>query len=131
VEFFTRLATTQHLNHVRLASPATVNVRDAAGLELVNGPFERATHTAEVRHIDVGRGRYNIPYIGLFLWRLQPYAITRSTARSAATSADPSGGRYTFSPLGNDVPLFNRPSTEGEIAQLAGEENVPAPLRRR
>jgi hypothetical protein len=127
VEFFERLATTQHLNHLRPANLCTVDLRDMDGLELLNGPFERATHTAEVRHIDNGRGRYNILNIGLFLWRLQSYAVTRGTPRPVA---DPADGRYTFNPLGIAAPLFNRPRTEREITQLAGEENVPGPLRR-
>lgn len=127
VEFFERLATTQHLNHLRPANLCTVDLHDMDGLELLDGPFERATHTAEVRHIDNGRGRYNIPNIGLFLWRLQSYAVTRGTPRPVA---DPADGRYTFNPLGIAAPLFNRPRTEREITQLAGEENVPGPLRR-
>jgi hypothetical protein len=116
VEFFQLLATTQHLNHVRLDNLATVSLRDANQLELVNSPFERATHTVDVRHIDNGRGKYNIPNIGIFLWRLQSYFIMRSTARAAS---DPPDGRYTFNPLGYSVPLFNRPRTETEITQLA------------
>src|SRR6185436_6834459 len=42
VEFFELLATVQHANHVRPDSPATVNLRDVDGLELLDGPFERA-----------------------------------------------------------------------------------------
>ena len=128
VEFFERLATTQHLNHVRPHSPGTASLRDADRLELVDGPFERVAHTAEVRHLDNGRGRYNIPNVGLFLWRLQSYAVTRGTARAVAQPAD---GRYTFSPLGHSTPLFNRPRTETALTQLAAEANVPGPLRRR
>jgi len=67
VEFFARLATTQHLNHVRLDSPATASLRQASRLELVDGPLETVNHTAEVRNIAPGRGRYNIPNIGIFL----------------------------------------------------------------
>ena len=127
VEFFERLATTQHLNHLRPTNRGTLDLRDTDAIELLNGPFERAAHTAEVRHIDNGRGRYNVPNIGLFLWRLQSYAVTRVTPCPVATPAD---GRYTFNPLGIDAPLRNRPRTEREITQLAGEENVPGTLRR-
>ncbi|HEX5501044.1 MAG TPA: hypothetical protein VFW96_00395 [Thermomicrobiales bacterium] len=128
VEFFERLATTQHVNHPRLASPALVDLRDADGLELLGGPFERAAHIAEVRHVDANRGRYNIANVGLFVWRLQPYAVTRGDPRAVA---DPADGRYTFNPLGIDAPLFNRPRTVDETTQRAGEVNVPDPLRRR
>jgi len=61
VEFFELLAATHYLNHVRPGKGGTVNVRDANRIELVHGPFERAAHLADVRHIDNGRGRYNTP----------------------------------------------------------------------
>jgi len=128
VEFFERLVATQHLNHVRPHSLATPDLRNGSELELLGGPFENATHTAEVRRIASGRGKYNIPNIGLFLWRLHSYAVTRSTARAAS---EPGNGRYRFSPLGNDIPLFNRPQTQAEITHLATEVNVPGPIRRR
>jgi len=128
VEFFERLITTQHVNHVRLHSVATPDLRDSNQLELLGGPFERAAHTAEVRRIASSRGKYNIPNIGLFLWRLQSYFVIRSTPLPVS---EPDDGRYTFSPLGNVIPLFNRPQTETEITHLAEEINVPGQLRRR
>ena len=128
VEYFERLATTQHLNHVRLRSPATANLRQAANLELTGGALETVNHTAEVRNIAPGRGRYNIPNVGLFLWRLQPYFVQGVTPQPVT---DPPDGRYRFSPLGNDIPLFNRPRTETEIVHLAEEPDLPGLLRRR
>ena len=128
VEFFERLATTQHVNHVRLHRPVTPDLRQTNALELTGGPFETAAHTAEARRIAVERGRYNIPNVGLFLWRLQSYYLTQAEPRPVS---DPPDGRYTFSPLGNDSPLFNRPQTETEITHLAEEINVPGRLRRR
>jgi len=128
VEFFERLIASQHVNHVRLHSAGTVDLRHASQLELLDGPFESAAHSVEVRRITSGRGRYNIPNLGLFLWRLQSYYITQSTPRPLT---EPPDGRYTFSPLGNDNPLFNRPQTETEITHLAEEINVPDRLRRR
>jgi hypothetical protein len=133
VEFFQLLDTTQHVNHVRLHNIRTPDLRHTEALELLGGPFERAAHSVEVRRIASARGRYNIPNLGLFLWRLQPYTSasapdTRVTARAVAIPAD---GRYTFQPLGFDAPLLNRPQTETEITHLAQETNVPGPLRRR
>lgn len=140
VEFFQLLATTQHLIHLRAGNLRTPDLRDTNPLELLDGPFESAARTVEVRHIENRRGRYNIPNIGLFLWRLQSYPIVpsgssnkerrpgRATARAVAEPAD---GRYTFNPLGYDAPLFNRPQTEKEITHLAEEINVPDSLRRR
>lgn len=132
VEFFQHLGTSQHLNHVRLENVRTPNLRQTNELELVGTPFETVVRTVEVRHIASNRGKYNIPNVGLFVWRLQPYAVTRGAARDVA---DPPAGvpwaRYTFNPFGIDAPLFNRPQTETEITHLAKEINTPGRLRRR
>ena len=128
VEMFERLGTTQHLDHVRLHNLRTPDLRRATQLELLGGPFEDANHTAEVRRIVPERGRYNIPNIAVHLWRLQPYSMTRASARAATEPADE---RYFFNPLGIDTPLFNRPRTEDTITHLAEEINVPGRLRNR
>jgi hypothetical protein len=124
VEFFELLAATQYLNHLRMHN-STLDLRDANRLELLGGPFESASHTVDVRRIATAGGKYNIPNIGIFIWRLQSYPLTRITAREVL----PRG--YTFDPTGIDIPLFNRPQTEMQITHLAEEINVPAPLRRR
>lgn len=126
VEFFKLLLLTQNLNHLQPGT-CTINLRDMTKLELLGGPFETAAHTVDVRRIGSG-GKYNIPNIGLFAWRLQSYAVNRGTAHAVTEPAD---GRYTFSPLGFDIPLFNRPQVETEFTHMAEETNVPATLRRR
>lgn len=125
VEYFQLLETTQHMNHVRLGNLRTPDIRDANQLELLDTPFDTAAHTGEVRRIDTRGGRYNIPNIGLYLWRLEPYFLSRTTPREVLA------GRYTFSPLGLDGAIFNRPQTETAITHIATETNVPTPLRRR
>jgi hypothetical protein len=136
VEFFGLLATSQHLNHLRPDHPATASLRDADRLELTGGPFERLPYGAEVRRIASGRGRYGIPNLGLYLWRLRSYPVTRGTVRPVA---DPADGRYTFDPLGLAahppgelrVPLFHTPRTAVETTHRADESDVPGELRRR
>ncbi len=132
VEFFELLGTTQYLNHLRLYNHRTPDLRDASALELVNTAFDKAAHTADVRHIgspssrtDGASSRHNIPNIGIYLWRLQAYAVARSNPREQGV------GFYTFDPVGLDQPLFNRPRTETEITHLAEEINVTDRLRRR
>ena len=127
VEFFQILETTQWLNHVRPQNLRTPGLRDTNSLELIGTAFDTAAHTGDVRHISSGRGRHNLPSIGLFLWRLQSYPLENSSA-CAAPSVD---GRYFFHPLGGDQPLFNLPQTLADVTQLATEIDVPAPLRRR
>ena len=128
VELFELLATTQHTNHIRLHNARTPDLRNGEAMELVNTAFDTVAHTADVRRIASGRGLHNIPNVGLFLWRLQSYAVERSDARSVV---EPTDGRYRFHPYGLDAPLFNRPRTEDTITHLAEEVNVPGRLRRR
>jgi hypothetical protein len=127
VEFFSLLSTTQYLNHLRPAPGGTVSVRDAKNLELLGGPFEQAPHTVDVRAIGATRGRYNLPNLGIYLWRLQAYPLADATARAVNEPAD---GRYFVNPLGIEAPLFNSPPISPPGAPLA-ERDVPAPLRRR
>lgn len=132
VEFFERLETTQYLNHVRLHNLRTPDLRRTNELELLGGPFETANHTAEVRRIAVERGRYNIPNIGLFLWRLQAYPLEvvvphmEDQAPNSVTDKT-----FTFNVLGIDEPLFHHPEAETSSFHIAEEINVPAPIRRR
>jgi hypothetical protein len=127
VEFFELLATNQHGNHVRLHSKGTVDLRRAEALELLSTPFSDAARTLEARRIEPRRGRFNIPNVGLFLWRLQAYPVRLGQPHRVAAGES----RFTFSPLGNDLPLFHLPRTETEESELAGELNVPGPIRRR
>jgi hypothetical protein len=145
VEFFELLAATQHLNHLRLECRGFVSLGDAPRLEIpprvsgeapsdalrledLDGPFERVsgrvtlTHTVELRRIRNLRGRYNIPNVGIFVWRLRAQSLTRSPARP---DTDGELRRFRFSPLGNDTPLFNLPQTEDDLTHLAEPRNVP------
>lgn len=126
-EFFELLIAAQYLNHIRRQSHGTADLRRASVLELIDTAFDRYAHTVDVRRISSGRGRHNIPNVGLFLWRIQSYFMERGLA-FAVSATD---GRYTFDPLGKDGVLFNRPEPEQEVTHLAEERNVSAPLRRR
>jgi hypothetical protein len=81
-----------------------------------------------VRRIASRGGKWNIPNIGIFLWRLQSYPLKRVTARPVTTPAD---RRFWFHPAGIDAPLFNPPPPETSITHLAEEQHVPDRLRRR
>jgi Phage tail protein (Tail_P2_I) len=124
VEFFERTASSQHVNHPRPDNRFTVDVRNARANALYGTPFEQAAHLAEVRHIDNGRGRYNVPNVGLFLWRLQSYFLQDVSARRVDAK------RYLFDPLGRDVALFNMPQTEATVTHATQPANVPMPLSR-
>lgn len=126
VEFFEQLACTQYMNHVRLHAPACADLRASARLLQRGGPFNSVAHTAEMRRPQAGSGRYNIPNIGIFLWRLQAFRL--SAVSLTPDPGEPSGRRYRFNPLGADQPLFRLPVSETHITHLATPANVPAPL---
>lgn len=124
VEFFQRLATTQHLNHLRPRNLRTPDLRDTDALALIGTPFDTTARTGDVRHIAGRRGLFNLPNVGIFLWGLQAYPVFRAPAHHDGK------GHYRFSQLGHDAPLFNPPVTESDIGHLAEERNVPGILRR-
>ncbi len=126
VEYFQRLGVTQHLAHPRPGNLRTPDLRQAAELELLGGPFGASAHTAEVRRVPAGR--YGIGTIGLHTWRLLPQRVIRATARPVS---DPPDGRFHVDPVGLPVPLFNPGTAEPGIGSLADERHVPSALRRR
>ncbi len=134
VEFFTRLATTQHMNHVRLAPTATPGVRDAAAAELADG----AVRSVRAHARSAQRAR---PAAGATTSRTSASSCggCAATRWAPATPGDESPdfvsardlGAWWSDPSGRlDAPLFNKPRTETTITHLAEEENVPGELRR-
>ena len=56
---------------------------------------------------ETGSGRYNIPNVGIFLWRLQPFRL--SDVPLVPDPGDATGRKFRFNPLGADQPLFRLP----------------------
>ncbi len=113
----------------RLTRGRTADVRDGGGLDLLGGPFDETAHTADVRRAASPRrqGGFTPAGVGLFVWRLKPYAISRGPAYCV----DRARNLYTFSILGNDSPLVTRPEPEPSATHIATIDNVPAGIRRR
>lgn len=124
VEFFQRLSTTQYVNHIRLGN-RSIDLREWEPLARIDTPFDQSSHTIDIRRIAVGRGRYNIPNVGIFLWRLNSFASTDVQPRPL------DGRRFWFSPLGIDQPLFTRPEPKTIDSGLSTRMNVPEPIERR
>jgi hypothetical protein len=124
VEYFTRLSTTQYVrNHLRLDN-TIVDVHSASTAFDAGSAFDLPPRSVDVRRIDSGRGRYNIPNIGLFVWRLAPYANFGHPAFAVGPN------RYTFDPFGGDVPLVNLPAVTASTFALTGRVNLPFFLQR-
>jgi len=137
VEFFQRLATSQNVNHVRRDAPAFADVRNAARARVSRSPFSTMAHSAAAGEPDGWAGRYNIPHLGLFIWRraAAPIWLVENAAAGYLGGAQPrpdapDPGLLTFDPLGRDMPLVNRPAADLSIAARMNPRTVPAPLSR-
>lgn len=137
VEFFQLLAASQNVNHVRPDAVAFADVRDAAAARRAHGPFSAAAHAAAAGPADGWSGRYNIPNIGLFVWRQAAAPLAPLISEELGylggpiAAVHPQGpGLLRFDPLGRDLPLVNRPAADVTIAARMTERTVPAPLRR-
>lgn len=132
VEFYRLLAWTQALNHQRLQRGRYPDLRDGQALGWVGGPFDEIAHSVDVRRIDAAfqrtRGRHNIPSLGLFVWRLKEYSVTRTPAYCQEEMGPHC---YTFSVLGNDAPLYTKPRRETSPTDIAGPLDLPIPISRR
>ena len=129
VEFFLRLGWTQHMNHVRPDAHYAPDLRKHQPLLWRDTAFDSLAHTVDVRRIATGAGRYNIPNVGLFLWRIRAVPLTRSPV--PADPLDAAGRLLRFDPLGLDAPLFTRERTEEDVSHLAEPLDVPLPIGRR
>jgi hypothetical protein len=127
MEVFKVLATSQYMKSIRPLNHYSPDLRRWQVREYVDTSFDDTAHKIDVRQIRTGRGRYNIQNVGIFLWSLNAYSLSKVTA----TPVDSSGQFYRFNPLGVDLPLFNNPVSQGSnITAAALPVNVPDRLRR-
>jgi len=113
------------MNHLRLTNYYAPDLRAWEPLERLGSAFETTPHTIDVRQVERGAGKYNIPQVGIFLWRLGAWQLRDSPAVRVDDR------RFLFNPLGANLQLFTRPQTEKSITHLAEPINVPAPISRR
>jgi hypothetical protein len=130
VEFFPLLGWSQHLDRQRPARGQYADLRCSDRLDRLDGPFDDLAHRVDVRRPNShhSRGRYDIPSVGVYLWRLGSYPVTNAPAACIERE-----GRncYTFSVLGHDTQLFSLPVPETDPAHIAAQANLPVPVRRR
>jgi hypothetical protein len=142
VEEFKRLITTESMRLVRPHHATTVNVRRVGALDRINTAFDAENRTIDVRRIaprlrpavnpdpaplDIalhGPGHFNIPDVAIHLWRWRSWRVVNAPAFSIG------GGRYMFSPLGHDMPLFAQPPIRSSFSSLTTRIDVPEPIHR-
>jgi len=152
VAFFELLSWTQNLNHLRyqmapnpgsfnpnvVTRVGSVNLRNVDALDRLDGPFDKTSHTVDVRSIDQIEGWYNIRKVGFFLWRLgsYPWGMVVDADEAENVSDDLVQARkstvdygYYFNPLGGSLPLFNNPNCETEKMGPETEIHLPGFIR--
>src|SRR5262249_22986071 len=74
VEYYRPREAPRHRADIRTAPRASVSLGEGDALERVETPFDTAPHPVDVRRIahasQTGRGRHNIPNVGLHVYRL-------------------------------------------------------------
>lgn len=126
VEYFQLLTATQFMNHIRPNCLATVDVRKASW-ELLGTPFDSYTRRLDVRSIEKRLGKYNIPNVGVYLWRIQDQQLEISPAYPVPGD----DRRFLFDAIGRDTQLYTLPSTAPSVSQRATPLEVPIPITRR
>jgi hypothetical protein len=153
VEFFRRLGRTRHgfdppiglafsarddvavlqaaegLVGARTRSPigGCADLRNAYGARQAHTAFDEFFHFADMRAGQGKFGWYNIPHLGVFLWRLESFPLRRVTPVPVLGCP----GWFTFDPTGRDVPLFAaaRASNQfGDAWVSPVEGQLPGPI---
>jgi hypothetical protein len=135
VEEFRNLITTASMRHVEPSHVATVDLRNGRALWSLGTAFDAENYTIDVRRIaprvrdavrpdpaplDIalhGPGRFNIPDLAIHLWRWQSWQVT-------GPAFVVGGGRYRFSSLGTDMPLFTDPPSLSEFTSLTSSDVI-------
>jgi hypothetical protein len=101
------------------------DLRNVFGASKSQTAFDEYFHTADFRK---GRGKsgwYNIPKLGVFLWRLQSFGVDFTTP--VADSNCPN--YYAFDPTGRELPLFAVSSRVYGDTWVSPEEwQLPTPI---
>jgi hypothetical protein len=140
---------TQDLAQLRPDAGLTVDLRDRMALVDADGAFSPLARTAEARRIDPAlrrsvdlagvsaeervprsRGKYQLPNVALYLWRLRSYAMTGNAAHLVEPGPLDGTWLYAFHPLGLPMPLFTHPLPVPTVTDRVWPVNVPAPITR-
>jgi hypothetical protein len=78
------------------------DLRNAYGALKARTAFDEYFHTADLRVGQGDFGWYNVPHLGVFLWRLISFAVGPVTPVPVLHCP----GWYSFDPTGRDIPLF-------------------------
>lgn len=103
------------------------DLRNVYGASKAGSAFDEYFHTADLRKPLGDSGWYNIPRLGVFLWRLNSHGVGPVTP--VAVEGCP--GWFTFDPTGRDVPLFAAGRGAGAFGDnwvSPAEAQLPTPI---
>ncbi len=105
----------------------TADLRRADAARLTDGPFDEFCHTPDVRRPAGRQGRYGIPKIAFYLYRIPAFALLDIMPVSHAA---PVGAGFIIDPSGRDIHLFARRSRpeQWDDWRAAREWELPAPI---
>jgi hypothetical protein len=144
VEFFRRLGRTRHNFDPEIGLPSQTDDPDgnrtlqlAYGAGQAQSPFgiypvskapsafDEYFHTADFRAGQGPSGWYNIPKLGVFLWRLQSFALDFTTPVADTTCI----GYFSFDPTGREIPLFAVSTRSFGVDWVSPQEwQLPTPI---
>ena len=113
----------------RTGAGGWADLRNPHGSRLANTAYDEFFHTADFRRGMDQAGWYNIPRLGVFLWRLISFGVDQTTP--VPMIACP--GQYTFDPTGREIPLFaaaarTQSASYGENWVSPQEWELPGPI---
>ena len=150
VELRDRLVWSQHLNHLRPdvgdditigiphasrftpAKGGMVTIRDPAMLSLIDSPFDPFSHIPDLKPPAFGNIRYNLPNLGIFLWRLEDYRVPMSQPvfRGKTSIGSVKVVRFDVHPSGIPTRLFNTYQYDPELDPpvITSLDSTPGPI---
>jgi hypothetical protein len=129
VEFDRQFAITQALNHPRPDRGRWMELRTRGPSDRLGGAFDTAGRTIELRRADLhSAGQCEVlPAVRVYVWRMQVYALERVPAFCVQQAGEHC---FTFSAIGNDMPLFARGAASDTASSEKSDAAFPGPIKR-
>jgi hypothetical protein len=111
----------------RMPAHGIADLRNPHTARLAGSAFDELSYTADMRFGEGRTGWYNIPRLGVFVWRLKSTLVTGVTPVPFSACSE----NFTFDPSGRLIPLFAAPTqTYGDTWASPTEQQVPGPISR-
>ncbi|HKD09613.1 MAG TPA: hypothetical protein VKB79_27150 [Bryobacteraceae bacterium] len=129
VEFGKLIAASAPVSFPFARRAGTQDVRLGRDLERLGTAFDTSRRNIDVRRINSihQSGSYGPASVALFVSRMTSYPFLRSEPYQVEEAGD---NCFTFSPLGNDSPLFTKPAP-ADLMNVPNDLRLPGPITRR